>query len=56
MRAAEDGDAMIRTALIILTILFLATSSAVADDYCDRYPFGSPEWWNCKANDHETGG
>jgi hypothetical protein len=43
------------TAFAVLTFLFLVTSPAIAADYCDRYRFGSPEWWNCTAQDRETG-
>lgn len=38
-----------------LLLVALAISQAEASDYCDRYRFGSPEWWNCVAQDRETG-
>lgn len=43
---------LITTAFVLIAIV---AAQAHAADYCDRYKFGSPEWWNCIAQDRETG-
>jgi hypothetical protein len=43
---------LIMTALVLATV---TTAPARATEYCDRFKFGSPEWWNCTAQDRETG-
>lgn len=44
-----------RVLLLAAALLFAVASTANAKDYCDRYAYGSPEWWNCVAQDRETG-
>ena len=44
---------MARIILAAALALSLSGTGSLAD-YCDRYPFGSQEWWNCKAS--QTGG
>jgi hypothetical protein len=43
------------SAVLCLILLLAATPQGAAADYCDRYTFGSPEWWDCIAQDRETG-
>ncbi|MFY0614672.1 MAG: hypothetical protein JXQ99_24285 [Hyphomicrobiaceae bacterium] len=41
---------MTRFVLAVLIYLSLVPI-ATADDYCDKYKFGSPEWWSCRQNE-----
>jgi hypothetical protein len=36
--------------LIGALIFFIMASVSNATPYCDKYRFGSPEWWTCKQN------
>ncbi len=38
---------MTRFVLAVLIYVSLVPI-ATADDYCDKYKFGSPEWWSCR--------
>lgn len=38
---------MTRFVLAVL-VFFSLVPIATADDYCDKYKFGSPEWWSCR--------
>ena len=44
---------MARITLIAAMILAVTASSSLAES-CERYRFGSQDWWQCKAN--QSGG
>lgn len=53
LKIEQQGAPMIRMVLITSILLSAAATPSHAGD-CDRYRFGSVEWWNCKAN--QSGG
>jgi hypothetical protein len=45
------------TMRILLTTLMLSwtATTGFATPYCDKYRFGSQEWWNCEQSQRDGG-
>lgn len=43
-----------RVVLLAVLILFVTSTIGTAGS-CDRYRFGSQEWWQCKTNESSGG-
>ena len=46
---------MLLKTLGVLALLTALAGSTNAAELCDKYKYGSPEWWNCVTQDRETG-
>ena len=45
---------MLRVFVMAAALSILAASDSQAS-YCDRYKFGSPEWWECSTDERSPG-
>ena len=51
----HKSNTMMLRVLAAVAVLSILASAASHADYCDRYKFGSPEWWECTTDERSPG-
>ncbi len=50
VRQQGEEDIKMRKALLLAIVLSFFSAASSQAGYCERYKFGTQDWWDCKNN------